>query len=63
MRRARCDDCREWGNPYCKHRGVLVVFVDGAPLTIVSESEEKARLTADRYRMKVKGKPFNRRRA
>jgi hypothetical protein len=62
MRAARCDECRAAGSAYCKHRGVLVMFVDGAPLTIVSESEERARLTADRFRVKLKGKPFNRRR-
>jgi hypothetical protein len=47
---------------FCPHRGVLVVFDRGAPITIISESEERARHTADVVSLKWRGRPFHRHR-
>lgn len=60
--RRRCEPCRRAGESYCEHNRVLLVHIDGAPVTIISETQESARLTANRLRVKLKGKPFNRRR-
>jgi hypothetical protein len=62
MRAVRCDDCRRDRLAYCSHSRVLVVFIDGAPMSVISESEERARLTADVVSIKLRGRPFNRRR-
>jgi hypothetical protein len=61
MRAFRCDACRKEGQAFCPHNNALVVYMDSAPIKIVSSSEERARITADRVRVQLKGKPFNRR--
>ncbi len=57
-RRRRCAECRLAGISYCEHNRVLVIYIDAAPVVIISESQERARLTANRLRMKLKGKGF-----
>lgn len=58
-RAVRCEACRRDELRYCPHNHVLLVFIDAAPVAIISPTEESARLTADRVRIKLKGKPFN----
>lgn len=58
-RATRCEECRTLDRRYCEHHGVLVVYLDAAPVVIVSESEERARLTADRVSIAFRGRPFH----
>lgn len=55
----RCSECRRENRRFCQHNGVLLVYINSAPVVVVSDSEESAQLTADRLRVKIKGKPFN----
>jgi hypothetical protein len=56
----RCPDCHERDVRYCAHYNVLFVYIGGKPVWIRSPSEERARQTADRVRVALTGKPFNR---
>jgi hypothetical protein len=56
----RCPDCIEYDVRYCTHFNVLLVYIEAGPVWIRSASEEQARQTADRVRVALTGKPFNR---
>lgn len=57
----RCDTCRDHNAAYCKHNGVLLVYIEGTPLFVRGSTEERARRTADKVRIAWRGEPFHRR--
>lgn len=59
MKRDRCKQCVEKDSRYCPHENVLVVYVGGIRIVIVSPDEDSARKTANKLRMKMKGAPFH----
>ena len=61
-RSSRCPACKAAALAYCEHNHVLVVHMNGAPIVIMAESEDRARATADKFSMTVRGRPFHRRR-
>jgi len=61
MRARRCEQCRLKGESYCEHNGVLLVFINEAPVIILSRSEDRARHVADLVKIKLTGKRFNKR--
>ncbi len=58
-RLSRCPQCHDEKIPYCKHHGVLSVYVDDKTAVMVrGATEESARRTADRVRIAFRGAPF-----
>jgi len=56
----RCAACKQADEKYCPHNGLLLVYIKGVAVHIVSDNEQKARETADKMRVRWCGTPFHR---